>query len=115
MRHSFYASDRNATKVRKSGQAFNQSRSGNYHNPDQKDQKSSALGVDEKDKILIIRINALFDKYKNDPETLQEIRSKLSTFEINRTIAREFNDKSSETDITREFSIYLSELEKRRL
>ena len=71
------------------------------------------MGVDKKDKILIIRIKALFDKYKNDPETLQEIGSKLSMFEINRTIARELNDKSSETDIAREFSIYLLKLEKR--
>lgn len=110
MRYSFYASDHNAKKVRKSGQAFNQSRSGNYHNPDQKNQKSGSLGVDKKDKILIIRMKTLFDKYKNDPETLQEIRSKLSMFEINRTIARDFNDKSTERDLTKDFINYLNTL-----
>ena len=110
MRYSFYASDHNAKKVRKSGQAFNQSRSGNYHNPDRKDRQSVYHGVDEKDKLLKIRINALFNKYKNDPKTTQDIRSKLSTFEINRTIAREFNDKSTETDLTKDFINYLNTL-----
>lgn len=114
MRHSFYASDRNAKTAHKFGQAFfNQSRSGNYQRPDRSDRRSGVLGVDRKDKVLETRLSLLFKKYKDDPDTIDEIRSTVSMFEINRSIARNLKSKTSEADLTKKFKDYLTTLEKR--
>ena len=114
MRHSFYASDRNAKTAHKFGQAFfNQSRSGNYQRPDRSDRRSGVLGVDRKDKVLETRLSLLFKKYKDDPDTIDEIRSTVSMFEINRTIARNYKSKKTEADLTKQFREYLTTLEKR--
>lgn len=114
MRHSLYASERNAKTARIIGQAFNLSRSGNYQRPDHKDQRSGALGADRKDKVLETRLTLLMRKYKDDPETIEEIRSTVSMFVINRSIARQCKNNTTEKDLTRKFIEYLNTLEKRK-
>ena len=71
--------------------------------------------VNKSDMILETRIKSLLDKYKGDPEIINEINGCLSMYECNRTIALELGRKKSVAELTKEFLNQLKQLEKREV
>lgn len=59
------------------------------------------------------RLKALLALYKDDPETVSEIRGKASMYEANVAIARAYHDKRGEKRLEAEFLEYIKNKEKR--
>lgn len=65
------------------------------------------------DDLIASRLSALLKKYEKNPEVIEEIRSKVTMFGINRGIARTLKSKKSEVNLTKEFLKFITTLEKR--
>lgn len=62
--------------------------------------------------ILNLRVNNLMEAYKNDPEVIEDLKGTISIFLVNLTVARDINSKVQEKTLKKEFSGYLTKLEK---
>lgn len=64
----------------------------------------------KEDRILTLRVNALREKHKDDPEILRDLANKINCFLLNITISRDMGSKEQEKNLRREFSDYLNTL-----
>ena len=62
------------------------------------------------DIILESKIKCLLEKYKDDSSTKEDILSKLSMYELNRTIAKDMGNVKTFKLLTKEFDDYLNGL-----
>ena len=62
--------------------------------------------------ILNLRVNNLMEAYKDDPEVIEDLKGTISIFLVNLTVARDINSKVQEKTLKKEFSGYLTKLEK---
>ena len=62
------------------------------------------------DLILESKIKYLLEKYKDNFSVKEDILSKLSMYELNRTIATDMGDMKTFKCLTKEFNDYLNEL-----
>lgn len=64
------------------------------------------------DDILNIRVNNLMELYRGNTEVIDDLKNKISDLLLNITIARDINSKVQEKTLKKEFSGYLTKLEK---
>lgn len=102
MRHSLYV---NNTKVTP---AVKKSFSKDYS---KKPKSTTQRSLD--DELLKFRISALMDHYRKSPDIIADIKNRTDMFLINLTIVREVHSKEQEKMLKKEFSRYLSTLEKK--
>lgn len=62
--------------------------------------------------ILNLRVNNLMEAYKDDPKVIEDLKGTISIFLVNLTVARDINSKVQEKTLKKEFSGYLTKLEK---
>ena len=62
------------------------------------------------DLILESKIKYLLEKYKDNSSIKEDILSKLSMYELNRTIAKDMEDVKTFKFLTKEFDDYLTRL-----
>ena len=85
-----------------------------HTNSKTKDSKNSFLNnpsaeqLTTREKILVLRLEALLEKYKNDNNTRERILQEFNMYCVNVTIAKELNDKNAIAKRTKEFHEYLS-------
>lgn len=59
--------------------------------------------------FLDMRIRSLLEKYKNDHETKRKILDEMQMYRLNLTIARDFNNKNTEKNLTKKFIQFLKQ------
>lgn len=102
MRHSLYVNNTKVTPTKK--KSIN------------KDFSKNPISTTKRsldDEILKFRISALMDYYRKSPDIIADIKNKTDMFLINLTIVREVHSKEQEKMLKKEFSKYLSTLEKK--
>lgn len=106
MRHTFYANNRNSNGKRGFG-AGSAVRSGCYRFSSGPGTKTKVK--DKGDLILEAKIKAALKANEAAPEVRSEILEELSMYRVNISIAREFHDKKSEKDLTKNYINYLNQ------
>lgn len=101
MRHSLYA---NNSRVTPGGK---KSLIKGYNTIPKQTAKSSL-----EDNVLNLRVSNLMEQYKDAPEVITSLKGEINVFLLNLTIARELNSNEQEKKLRKEFSTYLSKLEK---
>lgn len=64
----------------------------------------------KEDRILNMRVKSLREKYKDDPEILEDLENKIGAFIVNVSIARDLGVKNQEKQLRKEFNNYLNTL-----
>lgn len=101
MRHNFYANNSRVTPGEKKSL-----KKGYMQKPTQTKKRSL------EDNVLNLRVSALMDRYRDDPEVIANIRGEIGIFLLNLTVAREVHSKDQEKKLKKELSDYLFKLEK---
>ena len=63
---------------------------------------------------LNLRVSALKERFKDNPQLLEDLRSHYEAFILNLTVSKELRVKDHEKKLRKEFSNYLSKLEKEK-
>ncbi len=71
--------------------------------------KANNGGIPKKKTTLDLRVKYLLDKYKDDKETRDNILGELQIYRVNLTLAKEFNDKSTEKKLNKEIMKFLNQ------
>lgn len=66
------------------------------------------------DDTLNLRVSALKERFKDNPQLLEDLRSHCEAFILNLTVSKELRVKDHEKKLRKEFSSYLSKLEKEK-
>ena len=74
-----------------------------------KSHSKSQLTKREKMSFLEMRIRFLLEKYKNDNETKRQILDEMQIYQLNLTIAKDFNDNDIEENLTKKFIQFLKQ------
>lgn len=103
MKHNFYANNRTQKSVDRQISAM---KNAGFRSPVRSGgTPKKATGIT--DRIVGDKADKALEAYSDDPKIYSEITGKVSMYAVNLSIARQYKDKKSEKDLTREIVGYL--------
>ena len=78
--------------------------------PRKKGKKNKSKAGSSGDQLLVFLIGQAMDRNKNDSAKIAEIGNRVQMYALNRTIARDLDDKESEKQLTTDFIDFLNSI-----